>query len=362
MKLISRRSARVPSSLPVRRIDTFALRRGWFQWGWFLIGISLLLVVPTLVTTFWLHILNISLIAVVGAIGLNLLTGNARLVSLGQAAFLGAGGFTAGLLNVSHEPPFLLVLLLSIVIGSVLGFIVAIPSLRLRVLYVAVTTLALHFAVSLSLNMIQAYVLDSSGMVLPIPEIFGFQLDNPVRWYYLLLLICTGTILAALNLLRSFVGRRWIAVGDHDLVAEALGISIVRAKISAFVVTSGIVSFAGALQGYYIGTVTFEYYNLGLAITFLAMIIVGGIGRVLGSVCGAVFITMLPYFLEKMMHVLGIGVEGSTLSGLHEVVYGALIIGFLLFEPRGIAEIWHRLKTAALDWPFRYRTVQRIQR
>ncbi len=362
MRSISTSSTRVPSSLPVRRIHTFALRRGWFQWCWLLIGISFLLLVPAIVTVFWLHILNMALIAVIGAIGLNLLTGNARLVSLGQAAFLGAGGFAAGLMTVNHEPPFLLVLLLATIIGGTLGFIVAIPSLRLRVLYVAVTTLALHFAVSLALNMIQAYVLDSSGMVLPIPTIFGFELSSPLRWYYTLLVINTGIVIAALNLLRSFVGRRWVAVADHDLAAESLGISVSRAKISVFVVTSAMVSFAGALQGYYIGTVTFEYYNLGLAIIGLAMIIVGGIGRVLGSVCGAVFITILPYSIEKLMHVLGIGVEGSTLSGLHEVLYGVLIIGFLLFEPRGLAEIWRRIKTAALDWPFRYRAVQRIQR
>jgi len=362
MRTISASNTRVPSSLPVRRIHTFALRRGWFQWCWLLIGISILLLLPVIVTTFWLHILNMALIAVIGAIGLNLLTGNARLVSLGQAAFLGAGGFAAGLMTVNYEPPFLIVLLLATIIGAVLGFIVGIPSLRLRVLYVAVTTLALHFTVSLSLNLIQAYVLDSSGMVLPIPTIFGFELSSPLRWYYTLLVISSGIVIAALNLLRSFMGRRWVSVADHDLAAESLGISVSRAKISVFMVTSAMVSFAGALQGYYIGTVTFEYYNLELAITYLAMIIVGGIGRVLGSVCGAVFITILPYSIEKLMHILGIGAEGSALSGFHEVLYGVLIIGFLLFEPRGLAEIWRRIKTTALDWPFRYRAVHRIKR
>lgn len=354
--------AGVPSSLLLRQIDTFALRRGRFQWSCVLVGIGFLMVMPALVSTFWLHIFNMSLIAVVGAVGLNLLTGNARLVSLGQAAFLGVGGFAAGLMTVNHEPSFLFVLLVSILIGGVLGFIVAIPSLRLRVLYVAVTTLALHFVVSLALNMVQAYVLDSSGMIIPIASVFGFELNSPMRWYYTLLVISTGVVVAALNLLRSFVGRRWIAVADHDLAAESLGISVSRAKISAFVVTSAMVSFSGALQGYYIGTVTFEYYNLWLAITFLAMIIVGGTGRVLGSVFGAVFITILPYSIEKVMHILGIGAEGSTLSGLHEVIYGALIIGFMLFEPQGMAEIWNRIKTVALDWPFRYRAVQRMQR
>jgi branched-chain amino acid transport system permease protein len=362
MKQIFNVGRGIPSSLPVRRVDTFTLRRGWFQWGWCLTGLAALLVAPAVLPTFWLHIFNLTLIAVVGAVGLNLLTGNARLVSLGQAAFLGAGGFTAGLMTVKHTPPFLLVLLLAILVGCILGFIVAIPSLRLRVLYVAVTTLALHFAVSLALNMIQAYGLDSSGMVLPIPTIGSFELNSPLRWYYFLLVVSAGSVVVALNLLRSFVGRRWVAVADHDLAAESLGIPVTRSKISVFVISSGMGSLTGALLGYYLGTVTFEYYNLGLAITYLAMIIVGGIGRVLGSVFGAFFITVMPYVLDRMLHVLNIGAEGSALSALHEVFYGALIVGFLLFEPRGLAEIWRRIKTAALDWPFRYRSVQRAVR
>jgi branched-chain amino acid transport system permease protein len=356
------RAARTPSSLPLGTARTFALRRGRAQWTVCFGGVAALLMLPLALSPYWLHLANLALIAVVGAVALNLLTGNARLVSLGQAAFLGIGGFTAGLLVRAGEVPFPLVLAAAAAMGGLVGLVVAIPSLKLRVLYVAVTTLALHFAVATILVMIQAVVLDSSGMTLPIPALGPLALDSPVKWYYVLFAIAAAVVLGALNLLRSYVGRRWVAVGEHDVAAAALGVSVVRAKLSVFVVSSAVVAFAGALMAYYIGAVSFEAYNLNLAIAYLAMIIVGGMGRVLGSVLGAVLITLLPYLLDQAFAGLGLGVRASTLAGIQELMYGALIVGFLLYEPRGLAEIWRRVRAAAADWPFRYRAVQRGRR
>ena len=355
----ARTPVRSPASLPVRRQHTFALRRGIWQWSVVVLGALVLLALPYLISTFWLHVTNLALLAVVGAVALNLITGNARLVSLGHAAFLGVGGFTAGLLAQFYAPPFLLVLLAAAVAGGLLGLVVGIPSLRLRVLYVAVTTLALHFGVITLLNVVQSVVLDSDGMVLPPPDIGPLVIDTPTSWYYLLLVVAALAVLIALNLLRSFVGRRWIAVAEHDVASAALGVRVIGAKLSVFVVTSAMTSCAGALAGYYLTTVSFETYSLDLAITYLAMIIVGGIASVLGSVLGAVLITFLPYVLDKLLDVFGLGVSLTALAGLHEVLYGGLIVVFLLFEPRGLAEVWRRLRTAGADWPFRYRAVQR---
>ena len=119
------------------------------------------------------------------------------------------------------------------------------------------------------------------------------------------------------------------------------------------------VAFAGALYAYYIGTVSFESYNFGLAISYLAMIIVGGVGSVLGSVLGAIFITLLPYVLDQMFLFLQLRLPANVLAGIHQIVFGVMIIGFLLFEPRGLAELWRRLSAAAADWPFRYRAFNR---
>jgi branched-chain amino acid transport system permease protein len=314
---------------------------------------------PLFLPVFWLHLANGCLLAVIGATALNVLTGNARLVSLGQGAFLGIGAFAAGLLQHSYGVPFPIALAAAAMAGGAVGFFVGLLSLRLRALYVAVTTLVLHFAVTTFFSVVQAVFLDSSGIILPLPNIGGLELRTPAEWYYALLAIAALVVLGTLNLLRSFVGRRWIAVGEHDVAAEALGVSVRGAKLSVFTVSSAVVGFAGALSAYYVGTVSFESYNFGLAIAYLAMIIVGGVGSVLGSILGAVFITLLPYVLDQLFAVLALRIPPNVLAGIHQVTFGGLIVVFLLVEPRGLAEVWRRVSTAGANWPFRYRTASR---
>lgn len=353
---------RIPSSLPISMDRTFALRRGRAQWSMVTLAALAFLALPYALSVFWIHLANTCLIAVMGAVALNVLTGNARLVSLGQAAFLGIGAFAAGLMQRQYNVPFPVALATAAVAGAMVGLLVALLSLRLRALYVAVTTLVLHFAAVTGFSFVQAVFLDSSGIILPLPNLGVMTLQTPIDWYYFLLAVATLVVLGALNLLRSFVGRRWIAVGEHDVAAEALGVSVKRAKLSVFALTSAVVAFTGALWAYYVGTVSFESYNLGLAITYLAMIIVGGIGSVLGSVLGAIFITLLPYCLDKAFLALDFKIAASQLAGIHQVAFGVLIVTFILFEPRGLAEIWRRVRSAAADWPFRYRSVDRSAR
>ena len=286
-------SARIPSSLPIGIGRTIALRRGRAQWLTVMLGAIALLVLPRFLSVFWVHLVNGCLLAVIGAVALNILTGNARLVSLGQAAFLGTGAFAAGLLQRFYDVPFSVALAGAAAAGGTVGLIIALLSLRLRALYVAVTTLVLQFAVVTTFSFVQTVFLDSSRIILPQPSLGIIVLQTPVQWYYFLLTVVTLVVLGGINVLRSYIGRRWIAVGEHDVAAEALGVSVRWAKVSVFTVTSAVTAFAGALAAYYVGTVSFESYNFGLAITYLAMIIVGGVGSVLGSVLGAVFITLL---------------------------------------------------------------------
>jgi branched-chain amino acid transport system permease protein len=356
------RNARVPSSLPIGIERTFALRRGRAQWSTVALWALALMSLPAFLPVFWVHLANLCLLAVIGAVALNVLTGNARLVSLGQAAFLGIGAFTAGLLERNYDVPFLVALTAAAVVGGMVGFMIALLSLRLRALYVAVTTLVLHFAVITVFSFVQAVFLDSSGIILSIPRIAGFDLTTQVRWYYFLLGVAVLVVLGALNILRSFIGRRWIAAGEHDVAAEALGVSVTGAKLSVFVTTSAVVATAGALSAYYVGTVSFESYNFGLAIAYLTMIIVGGVGRVLGSVLGAIIIILLPYVLDQLFVALDLQIRANVLAGIHQIVFGGLIVAFLLFEPRGLAEVWHRVRSAIIDWPFRYRAAQRGMR
>jgi branched-chain amino acid transport system permease protein len=348
---------RIPSSLPTSPGRTIALRRGRAQWATVFVAAIALALLPKLLPVFWIHLVNVSLIAIIAAVALNILTGNARLVSLGQAAFLGIGAFTAGILYRFFELPFVLTLLAAAVSGALTGFVVALLSLRLKMLYVAVTTLVLHFTVTTVFSFVQAVFLDSSGIIMPLPDLGVVTIRTPQHWYYLLIVIAALSILGALNILRSYIGRRWVAVGEHDVAAEALGVPVMAAKLSVFATTSAMVSFAGALYAYYVGTFSFETYNFGLAISYLAIIIVGGVGSVLGSVLGAVFITVLPHLLDQFFALVDFRLAANVLAGIHQIVFGLLIVGFLLFEPRGLAELWRRFRSAAADWPFRYRAV-----
>jgi branched-chain amino acid transport system permease protein len=350
---------RIPSSLPSSIGRTIALRRGRAQWTTFALGILALAFLPNVLSVFWIHLVNVSLIAVIGAVALNILTGNARLVSLGQAAFLGIGAFTAGILQRAYDVPFFVALAAAAVAGAAVGYLIALLSLRLRALYVAVTTLVLHFAVTTIFSFVQAVFLDSSGIILPLPSLGFMTIRTPQQWYYFLLIIAAMTVVGALNILRSYIGRRWIAVGEHDVAAEALGVPVTKAKLSVFATTSAVVAFAGALYAYYIGTFSFESYNFGLAISYLAIIIVGGMGSVLGSVLGAIFITLLPHVLDEIFLFLQLRLAANVLAGIHQIIFGLLIVGFLLFEPRGLAELWRRFRSAAADWPFRYRSFNR---
>ncbi|HUS53913.1 MAG TPA: branched-chain amino acid ABC transporter permease [Thermohalobaculum sp.] len=351
-----------PPTLPIRTAHTFYLFRGR-EWLWLGFGLVVAVFWPVIVNQHWLHVTNLSLVAVMGAVGLNLLTGNARLVSLGQAGFLAIGGFSAGAMFHHFGAPFWVGLFVAVALGGIAGFVVAIPSLRLKALYVAITTLALHLGVTSAFAVYLARVIRSEGVIVDPPNLGFFVLEDMAAWYYFLLIIAALIVIGALNLRRSFLGRRWVAVGDHELASEALGISVHRAKLSAFIVTSMIVSFAGCLGAYYEGVITAGYYDLHLAIAYLAMIIVGGLGSVLGSILGAFVITFLPYLLDLLIGVIGVKIAAGSLSGLHSVLYGLLIVGFMLFEPLGLAEVWRRLRDYFILWPFRYRPLeQRRQR
>lgn len=333
-----------------------------FAWFWTLVGLGIAVSVPFVLGRFHLHLVNLSLIAVVGAVALNLLTGNAGLVSLGQSAFLAAGAFTAGVMADLWEVPFLLILLASALVGALLGLLVGIPSLRLKALYIAVTTFALHFAVLLGITELQRRVSQYAGISMPEPAFMGAELQATTDWYGFLLLVALLSVIVAANLRRSRVGRVWTAIHDHEIAAEALGVGLTRAKLSVFVFSSSMVAFAGALAGYYSGVVSSETYDLQLAIAYLAMIIIGGMGRVLGSVLGAFFVIWLPYVVEAALRMLGIGVGPGRISGLQTTVFACIVVLFLLLEPGGLAEIWRRLRDLVTLWPFRALPLQERER
>jgi branched-chain amino acid transport system permease protein len=294
------------------------------------------------------------LIFSLAALGLNILTGYAGQLSLGSAAFMAVGAF-ASYNFVLRIPgiPVLLAFVLGGLCAALVGIAFGLPSLRIRGFYLAAATLATQFFVVWCMTKIPWLTNYSSSGVITAQKIViaGYAFDTPTSKYLLTLSIVAVMALLAKNMVRSNVGRSWMAVRDMDVAAEVIGIRLMRAKLLAFAVSSFYCGVAGALYAYaYLGTVEPEAYNLDLSFRILFMIIIGGVGSILGSFLGAAFIVLLPILLNVVAHALSL--PTSVASNLELMVFGALIIFFLIVEPHGLARLWQIAKEKLRLWPF----------
>jgi len=295
-------------------------------------------------------------LASVGALSLMLLTGYAGQISLGHAGLIAAGAFTTGILAREIHAPFWITLPASAATGIVLGFVFGLPSLRLRGLYLAVSTLALHFVVIYLGGEYETKRGFSTGIIVDPPSLAGFKLSGGRAWYFVLLAAAAVSLLICINLLRSRSGRAFRAVHARETVAEALGISIAGYKLLAFVISSSMTSVAGCLFAYYRGFVSIEAFDLFLSIEYVAMIIIGGMGSLLGALLGATFVTLFPYAIEALLQLLpNVEKLAGDIFAVNYASFGVVMILFLVFEPLGLVGIWHRLQNYFLLWPFRYR-------
>jgi branched-chain amino acid transport system permease protein len=328
----------------------FALLDTWTQKTWFAAFGAFLIAYPFLAGPLWLDLGNQVLLAVVGAVALMLLTGYAGQISLGHAGLLAAGAFTAGILFKEFEAPFWVTLPASAVVGALLGLVFGLPSLRLRGLYLAISTLALHFIVIHAGAEYETRRGYSTGILIESP------ITEARHWYFALLGAAAATVLFSLNLLRSRTGRAWRAIHGRESVAEALGISVHRAKLTAFVVSSAITALAGCLFAYFRGFVSVEAFSLYLTIQYVAMIIIGGMGSILGAVLGAVFVVLFPYAIDAAMDGLGLAERlSSVVFAVNYAAFGLVMILFLVLEPQGLVGIWRRARNWFLLWPFKQR-------
>jgi branched-chain amino acid transport system permease protein len=300
------------------------------------------------------------LIGTLAAIGLNILTGYCGQLSLGTAAFMAVGAFASYnfMLRVPGMP-----ILLAFAGGGLMaagvGILFGLPSLRIRGFYLAVATLAAQFFILWFLTKVGWVSNYSSSGVITAQKIviLGYAFDSPQAKYLLVLSIVAVMALAAKNMARGNAGRSWMAVRDMDVAAEVIGIRLLRAKLLAFAVSSFYAGVAGALFAYaYLGTVEPEAYSLDLSFRILFMVIIGGIGTVLGSFLGAAFVTLLPVVLSVTVRFLdsniGLHIPESAISNLELMIFGGLIIFFLIVEPHGLARLWQIGKEKLRLWPF----------
>lgn len=330
------------------------------------IAMSLLLVVafviiPLTANEYWFSaILMPFLVLALAALGLNILTGYAGQLSLGSAAFMAVGAYAAYnfQLRIPHMP-----ILLSFVLGGVcaaaVGVLFGLPSLRIKGFYLTVATLAAQFFVVWVLTKFPWLSNDSSSGVISTQKIviLGMSFETPARKYVLVLTIVSLLALVAKNLVRSSTGRAWMAVRDMDVAAEVIGIPLMQTKLLAFAVSSFYCGIAGALYAFcYLGSVEPDGFPLDLSLRILFMIIIGGVGSILGAFLGSAFMLLLPILLDNYLPplaaLLHLPLRSESISHIQTMLFGAMIIFFLIVEPHGLARLWQITKEKLRLWPF----------
>ena len=296
------------------------------------------------------------LILSLAAVGLNLLVGYCGQISLGTGGFMMVGAYAA--YNLAVRVPDLNILVVFVLAGlitTVVGIIFGIPSLRIKGLYLAVATLAAQFFLDWLFSRVKWFTNDSSSgsVSAPVIEMFGFSWESPLEKYFFVLSIVVLFALIARNLVRSHIGRSWMATRDMDVAAEIIGIRPVYAKLSAFAVSSFFVGVAGALWGFvHLGSWEPLAFDVNRSFSMLFMIIIGGLGSILGAFLGAAFIVMLPLLLSQVPMWLGLPISTATAAHFESMIFGALIIFFLVVEPHGLARLWAIAKEKLRLWPF----------
>jgi branched-chain amino acid transport system permease protein len=331
------------------------------RWAMALLLAFAFLVVPAISSQYFLAAILIPfLVFALAALGLNILTGYAGQISLGAAGFMAVGAFAAyNLILRVPGMPFLLAIILAGIAAALVGMVFGLPSLRIRGFYLAVATLAAQFFIVWALTKFGWFSNYSSSGVITAQKIsiLGYVFESPQEKYLLTLAIVCVLGLLAKNMMRANTGRSLMAIRDMDVAAEVIGIRMLRTKMLAFGISSFYIGVAGALYAYtYIGTVEPEGFNLDLSFRILFMIIIGGMGSILGSFLGSAFIILLPIFLNVALHpfliAVGLNVGQASISSIELMIFGALIVFFLIVEPHGLARLWQITKEKLRIWPF----------
>jgi len=317
-------------------------------------------VLPLALDQYYLSLANLVWIAVIGALGLNILVGYTGQVSIGHGAFMSVGAYTAANLAIRLGSPWPVNLVAGGLMAALVGAVVGIPSVRIKGLYLAIATLAGQLIIEWTIN----HVTFISGGVqasidVPRPRLGPLVLSSQRQMYFFLLVFVVLAIVGTLNLVRSRVGRAFIAIRDQDIAAEIIGIDIFRYKLLAFAISSFYAGVTGVLYTYYLGIANYEQFQIGVSIDYLAMIIIGGLGSVLGSIFGAIFVTLLPIGIRYAMEAFGgLFFAPQTvlnlIPNLRLMMFGALIILFLIVEPEGLNRLWRNIRNYFRIWPFAY--------
>jgi branched-chain amino acid transport system permease protein len=334
-----------------------AILRTKTHWGFFIGFMVLLFTAPLYLGGYWLGVVNLISITLIAATGLNILVGYCGQLSIGHAGFIAVGAYTSAVLTNRLELPFLVGLLCAGLNAGFIGLIFGLPSVRVKGFYLAITTIAAQLIIIWVINhwsITGGFV----GIKVPPASIGGFEFRSEASQFYLITGIAALFIFFAKNLARTRVGRAFIAIRDNDLAAEVMGINLLYYKLLAFFIGCFMAGIAGSLLAHWIGFLNAEQFSLTESILYIGMIIIGGLGTTVGPIFGVVFIRLLQQvltvklvpFLEGTFTMLPAGFA----TGVTPMLFGLVIILFLVLEPRGLAHRWALLKAAYRLWPFSY--------
>jgi len=340
------------------RIFKTRFKRTWF---YIFLAVNVLMFVASSLgygaNEYHYFILNLILVNLVAVIGLNLLVGFTGLLSLGHAAFMGVGAYTSALLIVEYGFPLVVSMIIAGLVAAMAGLVVGIPSLRIKGFYLMVATLAFQMVIDYGVIHWESLTRGIRGISLPTPDFFGLALKEQKSYFVFLFAVTIVMMWGAKNLTRSKIGRAFVAIRDNDISAEIIGIPIFPYKLLSFSVSAFYAGVAGALFASLMRTAIPEDYHMTSSIMLLAMVLIGGLGRLTGSIFGVIFMTMIPVLLDNFFSYLSIVYDPNItiiLGPAKEFVYGGLIVLFIIFEPEGMFAIWMRIRDYFRIWPLPY--------
>ncbi|MBN1374514.1 MAG: branched-chain amino acid ABC transporter permease, partial [Dehalococcoidia bacterium] len=337
-----------------------AIVRTRLQWGILIVSLLVLFTMPLYISNLGLNFVNYLGISIIAALGLNILTGLCGQFSVGHAAFMMVGAYVSTWCTIHFGIPFWIGLPLAALAAGGVGMIFGAPSLRVKGFYLIMATMAAQFIIPWIIKNVQPeWTGGNFPMAVPVPTIGDIKIRTELQWFYIIIPLTVLGIFLAKNLARTRMGRAFIAIRDNDLAAEVMGINAFKYKVIAFFISSVYAGVAGSLMATWMRTVSYTYFEFDLSIWYLGMIVVGGLGSTFGAVAGAIFIRGLDYVIpiliqgaSQVIPLLNLNTDIGTAA--KPVIFGLVLLIFILFEPRGIAHRWELFKAYYRLWPFAY--------
>lgn len=336
--------------------DSALVRTGYRWFVMILFLVCLFGVLPLVAGNYFMDVMINIAITVIAALGLQIITGFTGQISLGHAAFMAVGAYTSAMLSTHLGMSFWIAMPTAALFAGLLGIVIAMPALRIRGFYVAVTTLAAHYIIMWLILHGGNVTKGVSGMTAGDVRIGSFAFTSELRFYYLAILFVSVAVFLTSNMMRTKIGRAMIAVRDNDLAAEFMGINIFRTKVLAFFLSSLYAGVAGSLLAHYQGIITVDQFTLMDSIWMLAMLVIGG-ATITGAIMGVVFLKGLHQLVLFGAPAIGHVFPGFAASGVAafmQIFFGTALILFLIFEPRGLFHRWQLTLSTFRLWPFPY--------